>query len=137
VIDDLPAGSVVVNLGFDHEVAGNHRTRAWHYPLFGKTLRNRVVSFNEAVRLFSADSYGTQDAPSYRLSVTGLRAINATHLFMIGEGEITLEEGLALIERGRLTENPVMKTPLTEERVVYETPLYQLTDTPVSASIGL
>ena len=120
VIDELPAGSVVVNLGFDHEIAGNHRTRAWNYPLFGKHLTNHVVSFNEAARLFSADPYETQDAPSYRLSVGGLRAINATHLFMIGETNLTLETGLSLIERGRLVENPVMRTPLAEERVVYE-----------------
>ena len=79
-----------------------------------------MVSFNEAVRLFSVNPYETKDVPSYRLSVAGLRAINASHLFMIGEIDFTLEEDLSLIERGRLVENPVMKTQLAEERVVYE-----------------
>lgn len=119
-IDELPAGSVVVNLGFDHRDGGNHRTRTWHYPLLGKELTNRVVSFSEAVRLFAASPYETQNAPAYRLSVKGLRAINATHLFVIGKIDVEFEDGLSLIEQGRLDENPVTRTPLDEPRVLYQ-----------------
>jgi len=119
-IDELPAGSVVVNLGFDHRDGGNHRSRAWHYPLLGKGLTNRVVSFSEAVRLFAASPYETQEAPTYRLSIKGLRAINATHLFVIGKIDVEFEDGLSVIEQGRLDENPVTRTPLDEPRVLYQ-----------------
>ncbi|MDA1315805.1 MAG: hypothetical protein O2968_20985 [Acidobacteria bacterium] len=119
-INRLPAGSVIVNLGFDHRDGGNHRTRAWNYPLFGKALTNRVVSFSEAVRLFSANPYETQAAPAYRLTVEGLRTIKATHLFVIGAIDIDLEEGLSLIEQDRLDLSPVTKTLLAEPRVLYQ-----------------
>lgn len=119
-VDDLPAGSVIVNLGFDHQDPGNHRTRAWNYPLAGKLLRNRVVSFSEAVLLFAAVPSDTENAPSYRLDAVRLRKLGATHVWMIGNLDVSLEKGLSLSEVGRLDENPVMATPLDEPRVLYK-----------------
>jgi len=116
IIDELPLGSVIVNLG----------SRTWSYPLSGTGARNSVISYLESLRLFANPSslssqpiYGDEASP-ITLSEQRLRLIGATHLFTVGQPQLVTDPCVSLNEIGRIDRNPLNGVELPKPRVLYE-----------------
>lgn len=101
-IDELPEGSVIVNMG----------SRPGNYALFGKRLSHRVLSPYRAATAIKA-------AGADRLTADVLRSLGATHIYMGGDSRRVVDECVALAEVGRLDRNPSNGVPLPQPRIIY------------------
>lgn len=106
-IDSLPAGAVILNLA----------DRAWHYPLAGAALSNRVVSMPAGRSMLGLPPSLTAP-PEVRLRAAPLRAAGVTHVFAAGT-VLVHDACLRLDEAARLDRNPVNGVLLGGARVLY------------------
>lgn len=118
-IDNLPQGSVIVNLS----------SRPNNYGLYGKTLQNRVVNFMESIRilaeeppkkawLWNLDAEEASNAYSLRLST--LKELGATHLYTMGYPKLLLDKCVALQEIDHLDKNPVNGVSLPKPLILWD-----------------
>jgi hypothetical protein len=115
MIDRLPPGSTVVNLG----------ERIWNYALFGRIHRNRVVSYSEASRLFEQSPADGEQASepgrvTFYLASSPLAQMGATHVFTVGSPNVRHDDCILLHEIDRLDRDPVVQTILPKPQVLYE-----------------
>jgi len=109
-IDDLPAGSVIVDL----------QGRPVHYELFGAKLTNRVVSFPEAERLF-------REGDAWNLRAADIRRLGISHAFAVGIPKLV--PGCVRLEsEAQLDRNPFNRVPFEQPRILYRV----LDDCPVA-----
>jgi hypothetical protein len=100
-IDDLPAGSVILDLV----------DRPEHYPLYGANLSNRVVSYPTATALF-------RDGDEWNLGAADIRRLGITYAYAFGfprlvPGCVNLEE------EARLERNPFNAVPFDQPRILF------------------
>lgn len=111
MVDRLPRGSTVVNLG----------ERTSNYALFGKGHHNRVVSYTNAIGTLGLQTSGSdKPATGGHLSFSKLKMLGATHLFVVGFPEFSLDECLSLLEIDRMDKLPSLEKTLPEPRTLYE-----------------
>lgn len=107
VLDNLPAGSTILNLG----------SRTWHYPLFGSRLHNRVISTPKARAMFGLPpSLGPIREVS--LSAAPLQREQVDYVFNDG-AIIHGDDCIRLQEVYRQAFNPLNHVPLARPRVLY------------------
>jgi hypothetical protein len=106
MIDRLPPGSTVVNAG----------ARRWNYALFGEGYRNRVVTFEEAIRTMSGSAAPCYYPPActpapLTMDIGTLRRLGATHVFTFrNTTEIVLRGCVRLKEVDRLNDTFMNRT---------------------------
>jgi hypothetical protein len=100
-IDELPAGSVVLDLV----------SRPLHYELYGAHLTNRVVSYPEAVRLFSAGN-------AWNLQAAELRRLGVTYAYAVGIPAL-VSGCVHLAPEAQIDRNPFNNKPYPEPQVLY------------------
>jgi hypothetical protein len=110
-IDTLPAGSTVLNLA----------DRAWHYPLAGSRLSNRVISMPEGRRMLGLKPSLT--APKrVELQAPSLLASGVTHIFA-DSAVLIPDTCTGLREVGKFDRNPtngkMLAVPRTLLAVTY------------------
>ena len=112
MIDQLPPGSTVVNLG----------RRTANYGLFGKGHQNRVVSYMESShRLGHQLAEIPEEAPqAARLTSSTLRTVGATHLFALKSTTLLVDGCVQLNEIDSMDRGHFIGTPLPDPAVLYE-----------------
>ena len=109
-VDRLPAGSTILVLA----------PRAWHFPLAGAALGNRIVSMPEARKMLGFGySLSLPEVKSIALEAKVLRAAAVTHVFTT-LGELSTDDCLTLKEISRLEFNPYNRAPLPTPRRLLE-----------------
>jgi hypothetical protein len=110
-IDQLPAGTVVANL------AG----RSWNFPLYGAHLRNKVLSYEEAIMLFREDQSLSLCSCEVQWVLPGstLRQRDITHVFVSGVFDLSTNGCLAIELVDELRLNRYNRVPLPQPRILY------------------
>jgi hypothetical protein len=110
VVDQLPAGSIVVNLG--------HRTR--NYELQGKAQQNRIIVYSEAHSALKTEtSVADGPAETASLSADAMAGAGATHLFVEGNPKFVLDDCVGLMELGKLDKD-LVGNPLSNPLRLYK-----------------
>jgi hypothetical protein len=110
IVDQLPAGSIVVNLG--------HRTR--NYALQGKAQQNRIIVYSEAGPVLKTET-SVVDGPAETasLSASAMAGAGATHLFVEGNPRFVLDDCVGLTELGKLDKD-LVGNPLSNPLRLYK-----------------
>jgi hypothetical protein len=114
MIDRLPPGSTVVNAG----------ARVWNYALFGEAHRNQVVTFEQAVRVFSSVTplcyYPPVMCTPFPLIMdsSALRQLGVTHVFTIGGTKGIVLRGCVRLKEVDRFEDGFMKRTLSLYQVI-------------------
>lgn len=109
LVDELPTGSTILNLG----------SRTWHYPLFGKTLQNRVISTPKARHIFNLPPNLGSIHEEITLDTALLQREKVDYVFSDG-ADIRADDCIQLHEIHRQTFNPLNHVPLDKPRTLYQ-----------------
>jgi hypothetical protein len=101
LIDDLPVGSVVLDLV----------SRPSHYQLYGARLTNRVISFPEAERLF-------RQGDAWNLHPEDIRRLRAAYAYAFGAPNL-IPGCVHLEPEAQLDRNPFNSVPFSQPRILY------------------
>jgi hypothetical protein len=113
MIDRLPPGSTIINAA----------ARVWNYALFGEGHRNRVVTFEQAIRTMSGDAppcyYPPACAPSpLHMDIGALRRLGATYVFTLGGTRGIVLRGCVRLKEVDRLDDAFMKRTLSLYQVV-------------------
>ena len=100
-IDDLPAGSVILDLV----------DRSVHFSLYGANLTNRVISYLNATALFG-------EGEKWKLRAADIRRLGITHAYALGIPKL-VPGCVSFEEEARLDSNPFNSIPYQAPRILY------------------